>query len=457
MFRILWFLVFIFFVVAGLVWLFERPGSAVLDWQGYRLETSFAVLAGAAGFLAVFAALLYRGWIALIRAPARVGEVWHQRRRTKGYKALTRGMVAVAAGDAAEAGRQVKRAEALMNEAPLSLLLSAQSAQLNGDDQAAMRFFQEMTENPETEFLGIRGLLAHAMKSGDEVRALGLARRAHRLQSKSEWVSTSLFELQIRAGQWVDAQITIDEQLRLGFTSRDDHKQQKAVLTVQQGLELDISDKADEADQKFKTAYDTAPGFIPAVIHHVEALIAQDKYGRAIDILVKTWKSKPHPELVGLYWRATKAENPLQRVKAIDTLILGNKEHLESQIVLARTNLEARLWGEARKYLSAIVDTGKSRDEARVCRLWADLEESEHGDVEAIQAWLKRAASADADPAWICDSCGNAIGGWSGVCGNCNGFDTFHWARARHVLGEERKESKVYSETGGLRQLSVKT
>ena len=126
MFRILWFLVFIFFVAAGLVWLFERPGSVVLDWEGYRLETSFAVLAGAAGFLAVFAALLYRGWIALIRAPARVGEFWHERRRTKGYKALTRGMVAVAAGDAAEAGRQVKRAEALMNEAPLSLLLSAQ-------------------------------------------------------------------------------------------------------------------------------------------------------------------------------------------------------------------------------------------------------------------------------------------------------------------------------------------
>ena len=453
MFRILWFLGFVFFVAAGLVWLFERPGSAVLDWQGYRLETSFALLAGGAGFLAVFAALLYRGWIALIRAPARVGEIWQERRRTKGYKALTRGMVAVAAGDAVEAERQVKRAEALMEEAPLSLLLSAQSAQLNGDDQAAMRFFQEMTENAETEFLGLRGLLAHAMKSGDEVRALGLARRAHRLQSKSEWVSTSLFELQIRAGKWVDAQITIDEQLRLGFTSRDDHKRQKAVLAVQQGLELDISNKA---DQKFKTAYDTAPEFIPAVIHHVEALIAQDKYGRAIDILVKTWKSKPHPEFVGLYWRAIRAENPLQRVKAIDRLIQGNKEHLESQIALARTNLDARLWGEARKYLSTIVDTVKSRDEVRVCRLWADLEESEHGDLEAVQAWLKRAASADADPAWICDSCGNAIGRWSGVCGNCNGFDTFRWGRARHVLGDDRKESKVYSETGGLRQLSVK-
>jgi hypothetical protein len=43
-------------------------------------------------------------------------------------------MVAVAAGDAAEAGRQAKRADALLGDPPLTMLLSAQAAQLNGDD-----------------------------------------------------------------------------------------------------------------------------------------------------------------------------------------------------------------------------------------------------------------------------------------------------------------------------------
>ena len=272
------FLVCIFFAAAGIVWFFERPGSVILDWQGYRVETSVAVLVGVVCILSVVTALLYRGWIILIRAPARFSEVWRERRRIKGYKALTRGMVAVAAGDAIEAGRQVKRAEALMSEVPLSLLLSAQSAQLNGNDNAAVDFFEEMAANPEMEFLGLRGLLTHAMNSGDEIRALELTKRAYKLQSKSEWVSTSLFDLQVRAEQWEDALTTSDEQLRLGYISREDHKKRRAVLSVQLGIELYADGDEEEASRKFKIAYDTDPEFIPAVVHHVKGLIVQEKF-----------------------------------------------------------------------------------------------------------------------------------------------------------------------------------
>ena len=450
------FLVCIFFAAAGIVWFFERPGSVILDWQGYRVETSVAVLVGVVCILSVVTALLYRGWIILIRAPARFSEVWRERRRIKGYKALTRGMVAVAAGDAIEAGRQVKRAEALMSEVPLSLLLSAQSAQLNGNDNAAVDFFEEMAANPEMEFLGLRGLLTHAMNSGDEIRALELTKRAYKLQSKSEWVSTSLFDLQVRAEQWEDALTTSDEQLRLGYISREDHKKRRAVLSVQLGIELYADGDEEEASRKFKIAYDTDPEFIPAVVHHVKGLIVQEKFGRAVDVLSKAWKSQPHPELVAPFWRATEAEDPLKRVKVIDKLISDNKYHLESQILLAQTNLEACLWGEARKFLDAMVGNRDDRDEARVCRLWADLEESEHGNVEAVQAWLKRAAVASADPTWICNCCGNSIDGWTAVCKNCASFGTFRWGRAPRVLGEEKSGPGVSFGSLGVRQLSGK-
>ncbi len=456
MLKALSFLVCIFFVAAGVVWFFERPGSVILDWEGYRVETTVSVLVGVACAFSIATALLYRGWIILIRAPARVSEAWRERCRTKGYKALTRGMVAVAAGDAIEAGRQVKRAEALMREVPLSLLLSAQSAQLNGNDNAAVHFFEEMAANPEMEFLGLRGLLTHAINSGDEMRALDVAKRAHKLQSKSDWVSKSLFDLQVRAEQWADALTTSDEQLHLGYISTDEHKKRKAVLAVQLGMELCADGCEEEAGRKFKIAYDTEPEFIPAVIYHVEDLIAQAKYGRAVDVLSKGWKNHPHPELVSLFWRATKAEDPINRVKVIDKLILDNKYHLESQILLVQTNLEACLWGEARKFLGAIAGNREGRDEARVCRLWADLEESEHGNVDAVQTWLKRAAVASADPTWICDNCGNSIDQWSAVCKNCTSFGTFRWGRAPHVLAEDKSCPEELFKSRGVRQLSRK-
>ena len=432
MIRALFWLILIFLVVASLVWLMDRPGSVAVDWQGYRIETSFVVLVTGLGLFAVAAAVLYRVWLAIVRTPGRMGDAWRERRRTKGYRALTKGMVAVAAGDAGEASRQVKRAEGLLNEPPLTLLLSAQAAQLNGDESAARRFFEEMTENPETEFLGLRGLLNQAMKAGDDARALEIARRAYRLQPKSDWVSQSLFDLQVRAGKWLDAQVTGDEQVRIGIATRDGNRRRKAVLTLQQGLALARDGDTEEAARRFKSAFDQAADFGPAAVAHADALIQAGKARRAADVISRAWNAGPHPDLVEPAWRAAGAEDALARVKATERLVSGSKEHAESRIALARAYLEAQLWGEARTQLAALTDAGGD-DQARVCRLWADLEEAEHGNADAAREWLRRAALADADPAWVCKDCGNAPASWSAICGNCGGFDTFQWRRPPHV------------------------
>ena len=49
-----------------------------------------------------------------------------------------------------------------------------------------------MMEQPETEFLGLRGLLTQAIKRGDKGEALDLARRAYRLKPKSAWVAANI-------------------------------------------------------------------------------------------------------------------------------------------------------------------------------------------------------------------------------------------------------------------------
>ena len=75
-----------------------------------------------------------------------------------GYQGFTCGTVAVAAGDPQEARRFARRAEALLAEPPLTLLLSAQAAQIGGDELAAKKVFYGNAA-AKTEFLGLRGLL----------------------------------------------------------------------------------------------------------------------------------------------------------------------------------------------------------------------------------------------------------------------------------------------------------
>ena len=59
-----------------------------------------------------------------------------------------------------------------------------------------------MLKHPETEFLGLRGLLAQAIKDDDTATALRLARRAHLRRPNTPWVLTTLFDLQTQAGLW---------------------------------------------------------------------------------------------------------------------------------------------------------------------------------------------------------------------------------------------------------------
>ena len=94
-------------------------------------------------------------------------------------------------------------------------------------------------------------------------------------------------------------------------------------------------------------------------------------------------------------------------------------------MTVAAAGLDAELWGEARVQLEALDEAQLT---ARACRLRARLEEAEHGDSRAARQWLERAASAPADPAWTCASCGAVATDWSAVCGHCGAFDTVGWA-----------------------------
>src|SRR3954465_4538527 len=143
---LIWFAVGLAAMLAA-VWLAERPGNVTVEWRGWRVDTSAGVLVLSVGVLILLGIalwLLYR-WI--VGAPSALLEGWGESRRRRGYRELTQGLAAVAAGDGVEAQRHARRAEQLLSEPPLTLLLSAQAAQLNGDRAAATRAVDAMLKD----------------------------------------------------------------------------------------------------------------------------------------------------------------------------------------------------------------------------------------------------------------------------------------------------------------------
>jgi HemY protein len=429
--RALFYLVQLALIVAAAVWLAEQPGEVRIDWLGWRLETSAAVLALLVLALAWILAVLRGAWLWLRRAPGQFVEARRERRREEGYEALGRGLAAVAAGDAAEAKRLARRASTLLDEPPLTRLLSAQAAQLGGDEAEAERQFQAMREDPATEFIGLRGLLAKALRDGDREQALALAERALVLKPGVPWLLKQTFSLQAEAGKWRSAMVTLADAAGRGAINKESARRARtAMLTAL----AEGTDDPGEAKHLLTEAGELAPGFAPAAValaHHHAAAGAQRK---AIKVLERAWTAAPHPDLARA-WIGLKADaSPLDRLRWLQRLTQNQGDHRESRLALAEASLEAQLWGEARRLLQDLA----LQPTPRVIRLMARVEREERADVEAARAWLERQPAAEPDPVWVCGACGAQSTGWAARCGNCGAFDSLEWKPPPRIQRIER-------------------
>jgi HemY protein len=426
-------LIAIVLVVALAVFIADQPGRVAIVWQGWRIETSVAVLIVAALLLAGLAIVVVGLLRRLVGGPRAFLRARRERRRRDGYRALTQGMVAVAAGDADEAQRYARKADVLLAEPPLTLLLSAQAAQLKGDEDAARKYFAAMLNRPETEFLGLRGLLTQALRRGEDQAALRLAERAHTMRPKTPWVLTNLLELQVRAGEWPRAQATLSELVKAKLVPLATGRQHQAALLLAQSRGAGDNETALRLAGE---AQDLAPGFAPAAVRRATLLQNAGQVPKAAKALETAWRREPHPHLAAAYGALYADEPVLARVKRFERLAALKPDHVESHLALAEATLAAQLWGEARRQLAAAGSDGTNGGQptARICRLMAALEEAEHGDGAAARRWLARAAEAPPDPLFVCTSCGAESREWEPLCPRCRAFDSLAWRAPSHAV-----------------------
>lgn len=424
MIRTVFFIVLAALVVFGALQLAAIPGEVAFNWLGWRVVVPAPVLIILLLLFAAVSALLYRFWRSIRSAPRALMEAHRRARRERGYRALTQGMVAVAAGDGREAARQARRADVLLNEPPLTMLLSAQTAQLNGDEDAAKKYFTAMLDREETAFLGLRGLIMQASRTGDRAEAIALAARAHRLRPKTPWVLTTLFDLQVQEGKWADAAETLDRALKQKVIDPGDGRRLRASLLLAQSLQADRDGNKEAARQHADAAWKADPAFTPALLRRVLMLVESGKERAAARLIEKSWADTPHPGLIGLYRRCNDDADALSMVKRIDRLVSTAPDRRESRLALAEAMLDADLWGAARDQLDRLEDRAVS---AAACRLMARLEKGDRGDADAANRWLNLAATAGPDASWVCGKCDAAALEWTPLCPNCSAFGTLDW------------------------------
>ena len=434
MIRVLLYIVAVFLLAAGFVWLAERPGELLVNWQGYEIRTSVMVaVVGAAiaiALIAIVGALLR----AVVRSPQTVGNFFGARRRDRGYRALSRGMIAVGAGDTRAAQRAARESQSLLGKSePLVLLLSAQAAQIAGDGNSARSAFTALSETAETRVLGLHGLFVEARRTGEHAAARHFAEEAIRISPRVGWAGTALFDYQCQAGDWEGALKTLVTNADAGAIDRGRAQRLRAVLMTGRAMELEAG-APEEARGLAMEAHRLAPDLVPASVTAARLLTRNGDVRRASRILEAAWKAVPHPDVAAAYAAVRSGDSVRDRLKRVRKLADMRANHAEGAMAIARAAIDAHDWPAAREALGGMVGSQPSEG---VCMLMAEIEEGEHGDQGRVRVWLARALGAPRDPAWIAD--GRVFAEWAPVSPVSGRVDAFEWKVPPARLPAERR------------------
>ena len=422
--RILIYVVLIAVASVSAVWVAEQPGDVRLTWQGYLLESSISIFFVFVLVCAVLLTITYQFLSFIFRSPRKIRAIRRERAREKGYLSLNRGMVAVAAGDVKAAKRAVRAVETLRIESPLRLLLAAQAAQLDGDEITAGESFRAMLADPESEFLGLRGLLVQALRKGDKVTALTLARRAFEVNPRAEWVLTNLIDLETIAGNWPGAEQSVVAAQKARSIRPENARRRRALLLYQRAQQaLDGADVKTARDLALR-AVGLRTDFMPAVVLAAKLLAKLGRLKRAEKLIIRAWKAAPHPDLADTLVQISKPSTPLGRIKVLKPLLSVRPSDSEGHLALASASLDASLWGAAREHLG---QAAQGIADQRLCRLMARLEEGANNDEDAAREWLAKASNAAGEPVWQCRLCGEGVKKWLIQCPSCEAVDTLEW------------------------------
>jgi HemY protein len=437
--RLLIALLFLLPLAVGVVALVNRPGTVMFSLPGYEIETSFTVMASGVLLAGLALSLCFAMFFAVLRAPRDWRRRRAEHRRSKGMLSLMKGFTAVAAGDGQEAKRLVAKSERFLGVVPLTRLLAAQTAQLEGKDDVAQAQYLAMLDDREAEFLGLRGLLSGMASrpagGAPDPQHLAWAERAYELRPKARWVVQLLLDHYLRLGRWQDAEHVAGRAARTHTLSHEESVHARALIHYLQAVRLMDATHHEAALPHLVRALRAEPGCIPAAVLEAELLVDLGQETKARRHLTRAWKRQAHASLVTAYAASLADLEPAKRLKLLESWLVHAPDSAALHGRLAEEAMQQGAWDQARNHArSALHEEETSGTLHRVRRVeeaWlasGSVAASEQGVVrDRITELRLREESALPDPRWVCESCHAPAERYQVYCGHCHGFDSLRW------------------------------
>ena len=164
------------------------------------------VAAVAVAIVALLAVMVWSIVRTILRSPDLIAMFLSHRRGVRGYLAISRGLIAVGAGDATRGASAPRTKPSGSRRASRWRFCSTRNvAQLSGDRAAAEHAFRAMAERDDTKLLGLRGLFIEAQRRKDATAARAYAEEAANAAPALGWAGQAVLEFRCASGDWAAA------------------------------------------------------------------------------------------------------------------------------------------------------------------------------------------------------------------------------------------------------------
>jgi len=386
--------------IVGALTLAGDPGRASVIWLGWRVDMTAAAAILIALSFGLLMAVVWRTVLWILEAPRRAERARAEARRRQANETLSRGFLAVAAGDGSEAMRLSKKAAEVAADAPaLVRVLAAQAAETAGDIARARAAYTAMLGFPEMRLAGHKGLMQLALGQGARETALRHAQEAYGEKRTARWAWRAILEAKLEAGDWSGGLDLVKGALDRKIVPPVVAERARAALLAASAAQLEHAPEPRARNTAKDHAVEAAklqPGFAPGVVMAARLLAQDNKMGRAAATLENAWRVVPHPALWLAYRDLRTDETPRERARRAGLLAAVNPTHRESLLLYVE---QALIAGDAPAARAAARALESEPVTARIAGLMARAAYAA-GAVDEARVWLARGMNAPPEPDW---------------------------------------------------------
>ena len=416
---------------------YSKPVSFVFNEITITTSTSVFLI----GLLIIIiVALLLQRFVFFLKQSSQKYRFYRERSiYQKGYNSFLQGMIAIANKDFDKAIIESKNINKYLKDKSLSLLLKSESLKIEKKFNELNNVYEEMLNNPNTNLLGLRGLMEQNLRAQDYHHAFVYGEKLFHLNPRIDRLYETLVNIIGKTKNWHKFLQINDQSLQYKIINKMTYAENKSIAFYEIAKIKQHSIERESIDLMEK-ALKLRENFPPYVSFYIQILINDNKLEKAKKVLKKTWTTLSHPCLKNEIKILAKAMK-ISYFGMAKFITANSSDNPESRILLTETLIEEQNWTDARNQIKSLLEHKPLKE---VCLLMSKIEEGDSGDPQKIDAWIARSNLGKLNRIWICQISGLSQIQWTPIT-KAGYFNSLEWKYPNNISQLSGSEFEVGS------------